>query len=163
MDCFFLDNDGHGNLKVFNTYPRFRLAQPVRFTDIDQDGIEEAIHLNVDLRNPAVIILKRVAGQGFTQQDWYPLTEGPGIELLTGDIDVDGDTDLVVVAPSTYESGGVYVLRNQTAQAPTAITAAFATLPQDVTLGPRLPQSIQPAGGHPLHFASTGDGESEYP
>ena len=82
-------------------------------------------------------------------EGYYPLL-GEGNQILTGDVNGDGDTDLVVLGKSPgSDNGGVFVLLNQGTPA-TAVASETATTPTAFTLGANYPNPFNPATTIPL-------------
>ena len=80
-------------------------------------------------------------------EGYYPLP-GEGNQALTGDVNGDGDTDLVVLGTSPKSgSGGVSVFINQGTPA-TAVAAETAT-PTSLYPRSQLPQPVQSRNDHP--------------
>ena len=70
--------------------------------------------------------------------------------MLTGDVNGDGDTDLVVLGTSpTSDHGGVFVFINQGIPA-TAVASESATTPTAFALGANYPNPFNPATTIPL-------------
>ena len=88
-----------------------------------------------------------------SQRDGVPVVEGryplPGVgsEVLAGDVNGDGATDLVVLGRSVEGGdGGAFVFLNQGVPAATAIAAETASTPYGLCPWCQLPQSVQ--SGH---------------
>ena len=81
-------------------------------------------------------------------EGYYPLLDEGG-QILTGDVNGDGDTDLIVLGKSPgSDDGGVFVLINQGISA-TAVASEAAT-PTAFALGANYPNPFNPATTIPL-------------
>ena len=76
---------------------------------------------------------------------------GDGTQVLPGDVDDDGDLDLVVLDPAL---GGVHVLKNSGAGQPTAVMTAAVARPAQYRLGDSYPNPFNPAVVIPLDLAT---------
>ena len=82
-------------------------------------------------------------------EGYYPLP-GEGNQVLTGDVNGDGDTDIVVLGTSPGSgNGGVFVLINQGTPA-TAVASETAATPTAFALGANYPNPFNPATTIPL-------------
>ena len=127
--------------------------------DLNGDGL---LDLAVVDSNPATgTALIVLVGQ----RDGVPVVEGryplPGVgsQVLAGDVNGDGATDLVVLGRSVEGGdGGAFVFLNQAVPAATAIAAEPATTPTAFALGANYPNPFNPATTIPVSVAaSTGD------
>ena len=77
--------------------------------------------------------------------------------MLPGDVDDDGDLDLVVLDPAL---GGVHVLKNSGVGQPTAVMTAAIAVPAQYRLGDSYPNPFNPAVVVPLDLATDAAGVS---
>ena len=126
-------------------------------SDLTGDGLLDLAVVDANAATgPALVVL-------VGQRDGVPVVEGryrlPGIgyEVLAGDVNGDGATDLVVLGRSVEGGGGAFVFLNQGAPA-TAIAAEMTTTPTVFALGANYPNPFNPATTIPVSVAaSTGD------
>ena len=127
-------------------------------SDLTGDGLLDLAVVDINVTTgPALIVL-------VGQRDGVPVIEGryplPGVgkEVLAGDVNGDGATDLVVLGRSVEGGdGGAFVFLNQGVLAATAI-AAETTTPTAFALGANYPNPFNPATTIPVSVAA-GAGE----
>ena len=115
-------------------------------SDLTGDGLLDLAVVDVNVvTGPALVVL-------VGQRDGVPVVEGryplPGVgsEVLAGDVNGDGATDLVVLGRSVEGGdGGAFVFLNQGVPAATAIAAETATPPSAFALGANYPNPFNPA------------------
>ncbi len=128
-------------------------------SDLTGDGLLDLAVVDINpATGPALIVL-------VGQRAGVPVVEGryrlPGIgyDVLAGDVNGDGATDLVVLGRSV-EGGpaGAFVFLNQGVTAATAIAAEMATTPSAFALGANYPNPFNPGTTIPLAVpAEAGD------
>ena len=120
-------------------------------SDLTGDGLLDLAVVDANVATgPALVVL-------VGQRDGVPVVEGryrlPGIgfDVLAGDVNGDGATDLVVLGRSV-EGGpdGAFVFLNQGVPAATAIAAETTTTPSAFALGANYPNPFNPATTIPL-------------
>ena len=128
-------------------------------SDLTGDGLLDLAVVDVNVATgPALVVL-------VGQRDGVPVVEGryplPGVgrQVLAGDVNGDGATDLVVLGRSEEGGpGGAFVFLNQGVPAATAIVAEPATTPSAFALGANYPNPFNPATTIPLAVpAEAGD------
>ena len=128
-------------------------------SDLTGDGLLDLAVVDANpATGPALIIL-------VGQRDGVPVVEGryplPGMgsQVIAGDVNGDGATDLVVLGQSVEGGdGGAFVFLNQGVPAATAIAAETATTPSTFVLGANYPNPFNPATTIPVSVvAGAGD------
>ena len=122
-------------------------------SDLTGDGLLDLAVVDINpATGPALVVL-------VGQRDGVPVVEGryrlPGIgrEVLAGDVNGDGATDLVVLGRSVEGGGGAFVFLNQGVPA-TAIAAETTTTPATFVLGANYPNPFNPATTIPVSVAA---------
>ena len=128
-------------------------------SDLNGDGLLDLAVVDGNLATgPALVVLTG-------QRDGVPVVEGryrlPGVggQVLAGDVNGDGATDLVVLGRSVEGGpGGAFVFLNQGISAPTAVAGEMAATPSTFALGANYPNPFNPATTIPVTVsAEAGD------
>jgi len=131
-------------MDTVSTFPDIKYNRSVQVTDINGDGIFDVVVVHNDIRAPAVIVL---VGQGdgrFVEEGRYPLLVGRRGPTLSGDLDGDGDIDLVMFDSFAPGGGGVHVLLNRLADRVTAVDEMETVIPAQHHLGVAYPNPFNP-------------------
>ena len=138
---------------------QFGFGNEVLASDLNGDGLLDLAVVDANVTTgPALIVL-------VGQSNGLPVVEGryrlPGVgsEVLAGDVNGDGATDLVVLGRSVEGGdGGAFVFLNQGVPAATAVAAEPETTPTAFALGANYPNPFNPATTIPLAVpAEAGD------
>ena len=138
--------------------PQATLPHRAIASDLNGDGLLDLAVVDGNwATGPALVVL-------VGQRDGVPVLEGryplPGVggEVLAGDVNGDGTTDLLVLGRSIEGGpGGVFVFLNQGVPAATAIATESATTPSAFALGANYPNPFNPATTIPLSVATGAD------
>ena len=126
------------------------IAHGATTSDLNGDGVLDVALVvgNSTVGRPALVVWLGQRNGAPILEGHYPLP-GEGNQVLAGDVNGDGDADLVVLGRNPKSGlGGVFVLINQGTPA-TAIAAEAAT-PTTFALGANYPNPFNPATTIPL-------------
>ena len=128
----------------------------VEVRDLNADGVEDWVFVGGNRASGFGVFVEWGGGLNPTQEEETHRLAGDGTRVLPGDVDDDGDLDLVVLDPVL---GGVHVLKNSGGGQPTAVMAAGA-VPAQYRLGDSYPNPFNPAVVIPLDLAADAVGVS---
>lgn len=141
-------NQGDGTAQTLDWEQDVDVPGFVDYADLSGDGVPDLVMVDSDKRQPALIVALGVGSGLPIQEGRYPLA-GRGGNVLTGDVDNDGDTDVVVFERAVEGQGGVHVLLNRLHDRITAVTegaeAATGGSPVAAQLLPAYPNPFNPS------------------
>ena len=143
------------------------LLSPVVVRDLNADGLDDWVFIGGDyalgfgvfvvwgggLHPRPSVEWHRLSGAGVERLEAGDVPsglEGNGVSVLPGDVDGDGDVDLVVLDRALE---GVHVLKNPLSGEMTAVLTPAATRPAQHRLGASYPNPFNPAVVLPLDLA----------
>ena len=125
--------------------------------DLNADGVDDWVFVGGNRASGFGVFVEWGGGLNPTQEEETHRLAGDGIEVLTGDVDDDGDLDLVVLDSAL---GGVHVLKNSGGGQPTAVLTAAIAVPVQYRLGDSYPNPFNPAVVIPLDLTTDAAGVS---